>query len=484
MGLSVALNAARGSLQANAVQTDVVSRNIAGVDDSAYSRKIASLVTTEGPVRVVVNRASDTALFDKMIGSTSELAGREAILDGLKRLEETVGDTQADQSIAAKISALNVALGNAANLPNDNNLAKAAVVAAQDLARSLNHASDTVQSTRANADAEIDNSVKTINDLLAQFDTANKAVVLGTARGADISDALDTRDKILAQLSREVGISTIVRAGNDMAVYADNGSPLYERGARTVTFETTPDFGAGTSGHAVFIDGVSVTGKGSVMPLQAGRIVGQMTVRDEIGVTYQKQFDAIAGGLINALAETDQTASTGPALTGLLTYPGGPALPTATTGLASVIRINPAADLAQGGNPFTLRDGGMNTGAQYTYNTTHAAAFADRLRALRSALGTDRTFAADSELPLSASLQAAAESSASWLEATRKVASVQVDSESALLNRASTALSNATSVNRDDEVAAMLELEKSYAASAKLIATIHAMLQSLLDAVR
>ena len=36
----------------------------------------------------------------------------------------------------------------------------------------------------------------------------------------------------------------------------------------------------------------------------------------------------------------------------------------------------------------------------------------------------------------------------------------------------------------DDEVATMLQLEKSYAASAKLIATVNAMLQSLLDAVR
>jgi flagellar hook-associated protein 1 len=207
-------------------------------------------------------------------------------------------------------------------------------------------------------------------------------------------------------------------------------------------------------------------------------------VRDEIAVTYQKQIDAIAGGLINALAETDRLSATGPALAGLFTYAGGPGLPAATTGLGSSIRVNPAADLAQGGNPFTVRDGGMNAGSQYKYNTTDSAAFSERLRALRSTLGADRTFASDSELPLSASLQTAAESSASWLESTRKVASVQVDSESALLNRASTALSNATGVNRDDEVAAMLELEKSYAASAKLIATIHTMLQSLLDAVR
>ena len=96
----------------------------------------------------------------------------------------------------------------------------------------------------------------------------------------------------------------------------------------------------------------------------------------------------------------------------------------------------------------------------------------------------ERTFLPDSELPHAATLQVAAETSASWLEATRQGASKQVDRESALLDSASTALSNATGVNRDDEVATMLQLEKSYAASAKLIATVNAMLQSLLDAVR
>lgn len=485
MGLSVALNAARGALQANATQTDVVSRNVAGAYDPSYSRKVTSLVTTDGPIRVVINRASSTALFDRMMGSTAELAGYQAVLDGLTSLEDTVGDTDAGRSIAAKVGALNIALGDAAGEPNDINLAKAAVAAARDLARSLNQASGKIQAVRLNADHEIQNSVTTINDLLRKFDAANSAVVLGTVRGEDISDALDNRDKVLAQLSQEIGISTIVRENNDMAIYADNGSPLFERGPRTVAFEPTPAFVPGTAGKAVFIDGVRVTGPGSVMPLQTGRVVGQMTVRDDLTVTYQKQLDAIAGGLIAALAEIDRTSASGTPLAGLLTYPGGPALPAAgTVGLAGTIRVNPAADPEQGGNPFTLRDGGMNAGPQYAYNTTSAAAFAEHLKALRGALGAERTFLPDSELPQAATLQVAAESSASWLEATRQRASKQVDRESALLDSASTALSNATGVNRDDEVAMMLQLEKSYAASAKLIATVNAMLQSLLDAVR
>ena len=327
MSLSVAMKAARGALQANATSTGVVSRNIAGVDDSSYSRKIASLVTTDGAVRVVISRASDTALFDKTIHSTSELASRTAILKGLTSLEDTVGDTEGGRSLTAKIGAVKTALAYAADQPNDINLAKAAVAAAKDMARTLNQASATVQKVRFDADQEIAHSVTTINDLLGQFDKANKAVVFGTATGADITDALDNRDKIVAQLSQEIGIHTSVRDGNDMAIYADNGSPLYERGVRSVTFSPTAVFSAGTVGNAVLIDGIPVTGSGSMMPLQAGNIVGLMSVRDEAAVTYQKQVDAIAGGLINAFAETDKNSATGTALAGLFTDAGRSAGP-------------------------------------------------------------------------------------------------------------------------------------------------------------
>ncbi|MCI0466665.1 MAG: flagellar hook-associated protein FlgK, partial [Beijerinckiaceae bacterium] len=52
--------------------------------------------------------------------------------------------------------------------------------------------------------------------------------------------------------------------------------------------------------------------------------------------------------------------------------------------------------------------------------------------------------------------------------------------QSALLSTAKTALSNATGVNLDDEMAKMLDLERSYSATAKLLAAIDAMFASLL----
>jgi flagellar hook-associated protein 1 FlgK len=82
-----------------------------------------------------------------------------------------------------------------------------------------------------------------------------------------------------------------------------------------------------------------------------------------------------------------------------------------------------------------------------------------------------------------ASLQAFSALSGSWVEASRQSASQSVDYQTTLLAHASEALSNATDVNMDDETALMLQLEKSYAASAKLLSVIDQMLKTLLSIV-
>jgi flagellar hook-associated protein 1 FlgK len=489
MGLSLALNTARSSLQASSAQMSVISRNTAGASDPNYSRKIAALVTGDGAARVTVRRASDTALFFKMLSTTSSAATQQAVLEGYDRLTYTVGDTSLGQSAAAKLGALNAALSQYANKPDDVNLGRAVVDRGNELATTLNESTAIVQTAREEADAAIAESVGRINDLLGQFDVANRTVVKGTAAGVDISDALDARDKILAQLSEEMGITVSTRENNDMAIYTDSGVPLFEKTPRSVTFAPTNAFSAGTVGNAVYVDGVQVTG-GGAMPLHSGRLVGLVSIRDEVTVTYQGQLDAIAAGLIDAFAEVDQSPPpVGGDVAGLFTYSGGPGLPSgaALVGLAGQIKTNPLIDPAKGGNLDFLRDGGTYGDPDYVYNPGGAggnAAFAERLFGIADRLSADRAFDPSLGLGAPASLQAFSTFSAGWLEEGRKTASIDVGYRVTLLGHASEALSNATGVNMDDETALMLQIEKSYSASAKLLSVIDEMLRTLLNAVR
>lgn len=484
MSLSVAYNTARSSLQASQSQMAIVSRNTAGASDPGYSRKIGALVTTGGVARVTVIRASDRALLNKMLETTSDAAMQKSLLEGLQRLSQTIGDPELDESPAARVGALKDALQQYANAPDDNVLARGFVKSASDLATSLNQATAAINAIRKEAQVQITESVSRINDILAKFKMANDEVMSGSALGRDVSDALDTRDYLIAQLSEEIGITVVPRADNDIALYTDSGVPLFDRLPRTVKYDASVGLEPGKPGGAILIDDVPVTGEQSPMPLSSGSLVGLVKVRDEAAVGYQRQLDELARGLISAFAEVDKTGGGKPDLVGIFTYAGGPGIPTTAEGLAGQIRINDAVDPSQGtgGKYERIRDGGIYGDPDYTYGDG-TASFSTRLYQLVDAMEADRGFDPALGLGSTMTLQDFASSSAGWVEAKRQDASQQVAYRETLLAQASEALSNATDVNMDDETALMLQLEKSYSASAKLISVINQMLQTLLNAV-
>lgn len=490
MGLTAAIQTAQSALRTTSAQTQIVSRNVAGASDPGYSRKL-SLVTSSGDgtaQSVVVQRATDKALMESMIEATSRAAAEQAVADGLNMLEQTVGDPEDDRSPAALVGALSDSLQLYSALPSDPSLAQGAVSKAQALAGALNDATNVVQEVRGNADRELATAVSDLNGLLADLEDTNAAIIIGTHSGTDITDHLDTRDKLLSQISELIGIRTVSRGANDIAVYTTSGVTLFDGVARAVSFQETPALGAAQSGNAVYVDGVAVTGDSASMPINSGRISGLARLRDKVAVTYQSQLDEMARGLIETFAESDQSVpATLPDQPGLFTYPGAPAMPGAALvpGLAGSIEVNANVDPAQGGSLSRLRDGGISDpgNAAYIYNASGAAGFSNRLGELLGKMQEVRSFDAAAGLEANASLGSFATSSVGWLESTRQNAVGNAEYEATLLARASDALSHATGVNLDDEMSLLLELERSYQASSKLLATVDEMIAGFMAGI-
>jgi flagellar hook-associated protein 1 FlgK len=76
-----------------------------------------------------------------------------------------------------------------------------------------------------------------------------------------------------------------------------------------------------------------------------------------------------------------------------------------------------------------------------------------------------------------------ASSSASWIENRRKAADDSAQYQNTLLDRSNAALSNVNGVNMDDEMSLMLQVERTYSASSKIISAVDDMLNTLLAAV-
>jgi flagellar hook-associated protein 1 FlgK len=385
---------------------------------------------------------------------------------------------------------LTSALQTYSTAPQNTAAAGAAVTAAQNLASGLNSASATVQNVREQADAGIASSVSTINSLLNQFTQVNQTIVSGTQTGADITDALDQRDSLLQQLSSQIGITTVTRVNNDMAIFTDSGVTLFDKTPRSVTFTPTASFSASTQGNAVYADGVPITDTGSSLSIQSGALVGLVSVRDNLAVTYQTQLDEMARGLITDFQETDQSTNpTQPPQAGLFTNAGSLTVPTAgvaVPGLAATIQAASSVDPTTG-NPALLRDGGIssNGAAPYVYNPTLGqTGYSARLTQLITNLSQPLAFDPSASAGTQASVTDFAAASASWLGTQVNQASTSASYSTAVQSSASTALSNATGVNLDSELSNMLALEQSYQASAKLLTSIDSLYTSLFAAIQ
>ena len=499
MSLSAAYSIVSSSFAANAAQTAIVSRNIANANTPGYSREIANILTNlyGGADMDSVTRETNRALIEQVANATSQAAGQQAIADGLAKLAQTVNDsasatsatgaTQNGASPAAMLANLRNALQTYSASPANASLGQAAVAAANSLAASLNSASATVSQVRTQADSNIASSVASINSLLNQFSQANSAIVTGLQSGADVSSALDKRDAILNQLSQQIGISTVANKDGSTSIYTDSGVTLFQDTPRAVAFTPTQTLAAGASGAAVTVDGVPVTGAGAPMAIHSGALAGLTSLRDVIAPKYQAQLDQIAGGLVDAFAETDQSATpTLPALPGLFTFPGATGLPAsgAMTGLAATIQVNANVDPSKGGNVNLLRDGGISSPGNpaYSYNPSGAAGFTGRIQQLIGQFSATQSFDPAAGLGASNSLTGYANSSVSWVQGQNQHASDQLSYQNALAAQATSALSNATGVNLDAEMTHMLNLENSYTATAKLLTTVTAMFSALMQA--
>lgn len=489
MSLSTALHVASSALMVSAAQADIASRNIANVDRTDYARRSAGLTTLgdNGGVGLSIERATNRALAAAKLIATASDAAAASTRDGLTKLAQAGGLTNVDgvasSALATGLADLNTAIATAASDPNNSTLRGAVIDAARGLTQSFHDATAAIQQTRADADADIAGAVGDINDLLAKFKQANDDVVRGALRGGDINDALDRRDGIVAELSAKIGVQSLSRANGDMALYTDTGVTLFDKSPRAASFAATPTFDASTQGGDVFVDGVPLTNATSQRATVSGEIFGLMRVRDEFAPRLQAQLDEAARGLTQAFAERDPSGATPDAL-GLFTDAGGvaPLAIGGASGLAGRIAVAASVDPQQGGDTRLLRDGGV-AGAAYNVNTNGASGFDTRLLALGDALRTMQNFDPAAQAGATASVESYVSNSVSWMEGARKSADQSATQRSAVLANVTTSLSNATGVNLDDEMAKLLVVENSYRATTKLISTVDAMFQSLLQAV-
>ncbi|WP_337183284.1 flagellar hook-associated protein FlgK [Shinella sp.] len=477
MSLSAAMKTAQSSFSNVGLQSAVVSKNIANASNPAYARRAAILATASSGATVVeTQRAQNEALLKQNLLSISKAAGQDTLLSGLSQMKMMLGGEDYELAPSTYLAKLRDNLQTFADKPNEVSLAETVVADAVDVANSLNSTSQSLQKLRAEADADIDTAVTELNRLLKEFKTYNDKVKQSTAAGAPDNDALDQRDKLLTQISGLVGVTTVNRTNNDLALYTSDGTVLFETVPRTVSFQPTTTYTAAVDGNQVLVDGVPVQAGAGGNTSAQGSIAALLQIRDHTAPTFQKQLDEMSRTLISMFSENvDDGSGTLVPTEGLFTWSGVPTVN--SPGLGAVIKVNPAVITSQGGNAMLLRDG-----INETFNVDNNASFSQLLNGYAAAFETPTTFDPDAAIDTTGTILAFSTGSVGWLEQVRSAATTASDDKNALLGRTQEALQNVTSVSLDEELALLLDLEQSYKASAKLVAAVDEMINALLQA--
>ena len=482
--LVTAFEYTRSALAQNGERSSLISRNVAGASNANFNRKTMQIVTDQNglPTPGLITRVVDRLLLATSLESSSVAAAADATRAALDQLDPAAATPNGAGSVPTLVTDLKNALQTASATPSSAVSLQGVVSAANALASGLRSASAQVDTQRNQADLGIAAAVRNVNDLLGKYAKADQAVQTARVAGADPTDLEDARDGIAKDIAQQIGVQMVAQPDGSVGLYTDGGVTLYDRGVRSVTFSGTGNLGPGATGRAVFVDGVPVTGNGP-MASKSGTIGGLADVRDNLAPVYQSQLDGIARGLIEAFGETDPSGSL-PKAAGLFTWNGSGIPPQPTqVGLAGAIGVAASSDVSKGGDPTLVRDGGI-AGAAYGLNASGSAGFTDRLQALVTGLDTPRGF--DVSTQAAGGNQSVVDftaASSSWLAAARKTATDTSTYQESLATQAKTALSNATGVNIDDEMARMLEVEHSYQTSARLLTTIDQMYAALLQSV-
>ncbi|WP_353473527.1 flagellar hook-associated protein FlgK [Salipiger sp. H15] len=484
MSLTGALSNATSGLVANSRAATVVASNIANATTESYGRRELDTasrgsgshggVSVLGVVRLVDAAVlSDRRLSDAGTGFASDMQTFAT------RFEALVGESGALGSLTGRYAAFETALVSAAADPASTQRLETLAQAALDFTDKLNALSTELQQGRVEADASVAGQVDRLNTGLDRVRSLNEAISAEVIRGGDASSLQDERQRVIDELADIVPLRVVDRPFGAQALYAASGTVLYDPTINSAPVEigftatgaidaTMTLAGGALSG--LTINGVAIS-SGNSGPLGGGTLGAQLQIRDGLAPELQAGLDGLSRDLIERFAPGGPDGTLAAGDPGLFTDAGAAFDPLDEAGLAGRITLNALVD-PEGNGTWRLRDGLGATSQGAVGDATLLSGYMTALETLT--------------VPSSASLGAGSKGFAQHVAEFHSALSltrVRAEDELSFTQAQNTALREielSNGVDSDAELQALIRIEQSYAANARVISVIDELMQRLL----
>ncbi len=465
-GLFTALNAASTSLSTHQKVIEVTGNNIANVNTPGYSRQRAILtpypalnfngVTIGQGVKVGdIVREQDAFLTNQILQKSAGYGEADAKTFPLAELERVFGIDEG--GISGEINNFFDAWQELTANPGGQTERDIVIQRGELLAKSFHTALTDLDGVKRNIDDSLLSRVDGVNDSLRRVADLNVRISTIESTGQTANSFRDERDRLLADLSAAIGIQSLEDKDGNVMVQLPGGQPLVQKG-NTLTLETE-------TVQDQFLLRVTTSG-GVSTPVDTttvgGAFKGLLEIRDNLIPDLEGQLDKMAYSLateLNALHSTgtDLNGNTGTLFFAPMPSPAPPANPwdgaanALQVALTSPDQLAAGATAAPGDNTIALAIAGLST-----------AKIVD---------GTDTLTGAYSRISAQVGLEAGQNRLAS--EANR-------DTMTQLQNMRDSTVG----VSLEEEMINLIQYQKGFEASAKFLATVDEMMDTILSIKR
>jgi len=337
LGFTIGLRALSAAQQA----MDVIGQNVSNASTPGYSRRLTELVASTplpfgrfqlgtGVLVGDIRRIAD-GLLDARLRLQHQALGR---LDGSGSLLGTIEaafQEPGDGGLGAGLDGLFNSFSQLTQSPSDGASRGAAVQSATTLAAGFRQIAAQLDAAGAGARGAIASSVDVVNGLAGQLADLNARIVEAQGSGASPSDLLDTRGRLLLELSDLTDAQTIDRPDGSIDVLVDGR--LLVSGKRADRLESvfsadgTPTVRLAATKEAVEFSG--------------GRLRGLVDVARDVVPARRRTLDSLAREL---MAQVNHLHATGVSAAGPY------------TSLVAAVAVNARNGASAAGRPLAQLD--------------------------------------------------------------------------------------------------------------------------------
>jgi flagellar hook-associated protein 1 FlgK len=462
--INSALSLTTGALDADQAALSVVANNVANANTTGYTEEtpdwqenqpinVGGIEVGDGVTETGATSQRDRVLEERLDQQQQVASASSARLTALNSMQALFTPDSGSSSstagdIGSDITSFFNSFSSLESDPTDNALREQVLSSASTLAGDISGAANSLNAQSASLDQDASGIVSQVNSLTGAIGQLNLEIQ-SSSPNADAGTLEDQRQQDLSQLSQLIGINQVSTENNGLSITTTSGQLLVSEGRSfqlsTGTVNGATDF---------FLGGADIT---SQLATGGGQLGGYLTVRDVDIPGALGSLDQLAYGISTSVNAQNNSGTDLDGVTGTVANP----LyifnePTKVAGSAANMRVSMT-------DPNQIAAAGAGSG---TGDNSNAVAIA----------GLAGQTIVNGQTPIDSY-----SNFVSTLGATVSEVQTENTAQNASVTQLQTQNNALSSVNLNDEAAAMSTLESSYQAASQVFTLLNTIMTSALN---